>query len=168
MLEKALDWNGNGKLDEDERKGARLIVYGQSLGGSASMRFARALGERGIPVLLVAVIDSYGEGDNLVPPNVRAALNIYQRDHLFIKGERRFVAEDPSRTTILGNYRRYYRWKGGAELGSTEYEAEPWHRRIFVGSHLKIEYDEKVNRLLQQTILDHIPSDCKTRLEASQ
>ncbi len=168
LLEKALDWNGNGKLDADEKQGARLILYGQSLGGSAAMRMARALHQRGIPVLLVAMIDSYGGGDRTVPPNVQAALNVYQRDHLLIKGEKNLVAEDPTATKILGNHRRHYRGKGGLQLGSVQYEAEAWHRRVFLGSHLKIEYDEEVNRMLQQTILDHIPEDRKPSLRAPQ
>lgn len=159
LLEQALDWNGDGELDEDERAGARLILYGQSLGGSASMRLARELKDRGIPVLLVVMIDSYGNGDRLVPSNVRAALNVYQRDHLVIKGERTFEAEDPEKTVILGNERRYYRGKGSEELQNAHYREEAWHRRVFLGSHLKIEYDEEVNQLLQKTILDHIPVD---------
>ncbi len=161
LLERAFDWNGNGKLDDDERAGVRLIVYGQSLGASASMRFAHDLNKRDIPVLLVAMIDSYGSGDRIVPPNVQAALNIYQREHLFIKGESDMKAADPSKTRILGNYQRYYRFKGGWLLGNMDYEDEAWHRRIFLGSHLKIEYDEEVNRLLQQTILEQIPADRK-------
>lgn len=168
LLERALDWNGNGQLDEDERKGARLIVYGQSLGGSAAMRFARDLKERDIPVLLVVIVDSYGSGDRVVPSNVTAALNIYQRDHLVIRGERKFSAEDPSRTKILGNRRFYYRGKGSRELGSERYRSEAWHRRVFLGSHLKIEYDEEVNELLQKTILSHIPEDRKHRAVSSQ
>lgn len=159
LLERALDWNKDGELDAQERAGARLIIYGQSLGGSATMRFARELKERQIPVLLAVMIDSYGSGDQLVPDNVAAALNVYQRDHLVIRGEKSFHAEDPSKTKILGNIRLHYRGKGGKELGSERYEEEAWHRRVFLGSHLKIEYDEKVNQLLQQTILDHIPAD---------
>lgn len=164
LLAKAFDWNQNGTLDEDERQGARILLYGQSLGGSASMRLARELQQQGIPVLLVVLVDSYGKGDSLVPDNVRAALNIYQRDHLLIKGEPFLVAEDPAKTRILGNHRRHYRGKGSEELGNLSYDLEAWHRRVFLGSHLKIEYDEEVNALLQQTILEHIPADRKTTL----
>ncbi|MCU0229561.1 MAG: hypothetical protein MUF01_18170 [Bryobacterales bacterium] len=161
LVERAFDWNGNGALDADERAGVRLVLYGQSLGGSASMRFARDLAKRDIPVLLVAMIDSYGGGDRVVPPNVQAALNIYQRDHLFIKGENKISAQYPAKTRILGNHRRHYRFKGGLLLGNMDYEKEPLAHRVFLGSHLKIEYDEVVNQMLRQAILDAIPEDRK-------
>jgi hypothetical protein len=161
LIRKALDWNGDGELDEKEREGARLIIYGQSLGGSASMRLATELKEQGIPVLLVVMIDSYGNGDRIVPDNVKAAMNVYQRDHLLIKGEQHLTAEDPDKTAILGNYRRYYRGKDSEDLGNPTYDDETWLRRVFLGSHLKIEYDEEVNGLLKRTILEHIPSDRK-------
>lgn len=161
LLEKALDWNRSGVLDEDEKHGARLIVYGQSLGGSASVRMARELGQRGIPVLLLISIDSYGKGDELVPPNVRAALNIYQRDHLLIKGENDFRAADPEKTKILGNLRLRLRGKGADALGDPRYREEGWLRRTFLGSHLKIEYDRRVQDLILETVLQHIPEDRK-------
>jgi pimeloyl-ACP methyl ester carboxylesterase len=168
LLNRALDWNKNGTLDDDEKKGARLIVYGQSLGGSAAMRFARELKELDIPVLLVVLVDSYGGGDRVVPSNVAAAMNIYQRDHLVIRGEKKFVAEDPEKTTILGNHRVRYRGRGAREVNSNRYKEEAWHRRVFLGAHLKIEYDEVVNRLLQETILEHIPADRKIPRNATQ
>src|SRR5690348_10948560 len=34
LIRKAFDWNRNRRLDPDERAGARIILYGQSLGGS--------------------------------------------------------------------------------------------------------------------------------------
>jgi pimeloyl-ACP methyl ester carboxylesterase len=159
LLLKAWDRDGDGKLNADEKSSARLILYGQSLGGSAAVRYARELGEQGIPVLLLVTIDSYGHGDNLVPPNVAAALNVYQRDHLFIKGEGDFAAEDPSRTKILGNHRLRYRGKGVEDLGVQDYAEEPWIRRVFIGSHLKIEYDQRVRNMVREAIFNHIPAD---------
>jgi pimeloyl-ACP methyl ester carboxylesterase len=159
LLTKTHDRNGDGTLDAQEKAGARIILYGQSLGGSAAVRYARELGEQGIQVLLLVSIDSYGDGDNLVPPNVAAALNVYQRDHLFIKGEGNFAAEDPSRTKILGNYRLRYRGKGVDDLGVQDYAEEPWIRRVFIGSHLKIEYDQRVRNMVREAIFSHIPED---------
>lgn len=156
---KSMDRDGDGKLDAGEKAGVRLILYGQSLGASAAVRYARELGEQGIPVLLLVTIDSYGSGDNLVSPNVAAALNVYQRDHLFIKGEGNFVAEDPSRTKILGNFRLRYRGKGVDDLGVQDYAEEPWIRRVFIGSHLKIEYDQRVRNMVREAIFNHIPED---------
>ncbi|MDZ7637690.1 MAG: hypothetical protein U5J83_05490 [Bryobacterales bacterium] len=157
LILKALDANNDGKLEGEEKTGARLIIYGQSLGGSAAVRYARELGEEGIPVLLLVSIDSYGDGDELVSPNVAAALNIYQRDHLFIKGEGNFAAEDPARTKILGNYRLRYRGKGVDDLGVQDYAEEPWIRRMFIGSHLKMEYDSRVRNMVREAVFQHIP-----------
>lgn len=162
LLHKALDTNRDGTLDANEKASARLILYGQSLGGSAAVRYARELGEQGIPVLLLVCIDSYGLGASLVPPNVSAALNIYQRDHLFIKGEADFAAEDPSRTRILGNHRFYYRGKGVDDLGVQDYAEEPWIRRVFIGSHLKIEYDTRVRKMVRDAVFNAIPTDRRT------
>lgn len=161
LLQKAFDTNRDGTLDAEEKAGARLILYGQSLGGSAAVRYARELGEEGIPILLLVCIDSYGAGASLVPPNVHAALNIYQRDHLFIKGEDNFTAEDPARTRILGNRRFYYRGKDVDDLGVQDYANEPWIRRAFIGSHLKIEYDQHVRDMVRKAVLDAIPEDRK-------
>ncbi len=159
LLLKALDTNRDGELDAGEKACARLILYGQSLGASAAVRYARELGREGIPVLLLVSIDSYGHGDNLVSPNVAAALNIYQRDHLFIKGEGNFAAEDPTRTKILGNYRLRYRGKGVDDLGVPDYADEPWIRRAVIGSHLKIEYDKRVRNMVREAVLNAIPAD---------
>lgn len=159
LLLKALDQDGDGMLSVEEKSAVQLIVYGQSLGGSAAVRYARELGEQGIPVSLLICIDSYGDGDELVPTNVAAALNIYQRDHLFIKGEDDFRAEDPGKTKILGNLRFRYRGKGVDDLGVQDYAEEPWIRRVFIGSHLKIEYDHRVRELVRTTIVKHIPAD---------
>lgn len=161
LLVKAFDTNRDGALDADEKSHARLILYGQSLGGSAAVRYARELGEEGIPVMLLVSIDSYGYGDTLVSPNVAAALNIYQRDHLFIKGEDKFSAEDPTRTRILGNYRLYYRGKGVDDLGVPDYAGESWLRRVVIGSHLKIEYDKRVRNMVREAVLNAIPEDCR-------
>lgn len=159
LLLKAFDANGDGALEAEEKAGARIVLYGQSLGGSAAVRYARELGEEGIPVMLLVSIDSYGHGASLVSPNVSAALNIYQRDHLFIKGEGDFAAEDPARTRILGNHRLYYRGIGVEDLGVQDYADEPWIRRVFIGSHLKIEYDRRVRNMVREAVLNAIPAD---------
>src|SRR5678816_2709943 len=63
LIQAAFDWNRNGHLDPDERAGARIILYGQSLGGAAAVRLARELQGLDIPVLLTVQIDSVGRND---------------------------------------------------------------------------------------------------------
>jgi hypothetical protein len=135
LVRKAFDFNHSGALDPNEASAARVIVYGQSLGGSATLRFCRWLQEQGIHVQLAVVIDSYGRDPYTVPPNVSEAANLYQRDLGFVRGAAKIEAEDPAHTRILGNWHYSYRGRAIAMPG------EPWIRRTFIGSHLKMEYD---------------------------
>jgi hypothetical protein len=65
------------------------------------------------------------------------AANFYQRKGL-IRGEQKIVAADPSRTTILGNFRLEYKSE------PQECRAFPWHARFFTKSHIEIECDPQV------------------------
>jgi hypothetical protein len=132
-------------------KKARLVIYGQSLGGSAAVRFSRWLNGRGYPVNTLVVIDSYGKGDETVPPNVKNAVNLYQDESWPINGERFIQAEDPLVTRVLGNYRFTYKNK------TVDMENEPGIRRRWMKSHLKMEYDPEVWRLAESYLLQGIP-----------
>jgi len=87
LVRACLDNNGDGRLQPEERLGARIVLYGQSFGGAAVVKFARQLDRLGIPVLLTIQVDSVGRGDGLIPPNVRAAANLYQDNGRLIRGE---------------------------------------------------------------------------------
>ena len=117
LIKKALDRNGNGRLEAEERASARLILYGQSFGGAAVVKLARQLDKLGVPVLLTVQIDSVGRGDARIPPNVARAASLFQRNGLLISGEAPIVAEDPLKTTILGNFEFDYRQKKNRYLG---------------------------------------------------
>ncbi|MCU0245518.1 MAG: hypothetical protein MUC42_03030 [Bryobacter sp.] len=131
-----------------DRRSARLILYGQSLGGRAVATLARQLQERGIPVLRTIQVDCFGRQGAVLPPNVREAANLYQRESWPIVGVPRIRAEDPARTRILLN--REYRYRGKEiDMGS-----EGWWRRTFMSSHLKMEYDPEVWREVERLILD--------------
>jgi hypothetical protein len=117
----------------------RLIIYGQSLGGAATLELCRWLNERQIPVELAITLDSISLSRAKAPANVKRAANLYQRDLGFIRGHGKLEAEDPSRTQILANIR--YRYPRGKEINLY---AEPWVRRTFMASHLKFEYDPEV------------------------
>jgi pimeloyl-ACP methyl ester carboxylesterase len=108
LIRKAMDQNRNRKLDAEEKKSVQIILYGQSFGGAACVKLARELDQLGIPVRLTVQVDSIGRDDDWIPPNVSRALNLYQRDPGPFQGEPEIKAVDPSRTTILGNFRFFY------------------------------------------------------------
>ena len=150
LVTKAFDFDKSGSLESAEKRSVRLIVYGHSLGGRATLRFCRWLNEMGIPVRLAAIIDTYGRDQYSVPSNVEFAANLYQRDFGFVRSSGKLTAEEPNRTQILGNWRYSYRGKHVPMPG------EPRIRRWFMGSHLKMEYDlapwARVKELINQAV----------------
>ena len=138
LIEQALDCNGDGQLDATERRTARIVLYGQSFGGAAVLKLARDLQERDIPVLLTVQIDAVGRNSDRVPPNVRFAANLFQRDGRLVRGTPHIEAEDPSRTTILTNLQFHYRNK------SIDVSSVPWYRRLFQTIHFRMDFDPDV------------------------
>jgi hypothetical protein len=49
FVKNSFDRDGNSELDDSERSSARIILYGQSFGGAAVVKFARQLNEIGVP-----------------------------------------------------------------------------------------------------------------------
>jgi hypothetical protein len=135
LIRRALDTNKNGKLDDAERSSARVILYGQSMGGGAVVKVARKLASWKVPVLLTVQVDSFGVRDGVIPPNVQAAINYYQNERLTIRGQKHIRAADPGRTRILGNFQMHY------PLLIPFPQPEEWHRKIFGGAHAKMEAD---------------------------
>jgi hypothetical protein len=111
---------------------------------------ARQLKKMGVPVLLTLQVDSVGRGDKVIPSNVARAANLFQRDGLIIKGEREIRAEDPSRTSIIGNYKFDY---SGKKIDLAEVS---WLKRLFRTAHTKMDHDPEVWALAERTILDVI------------
>jgi hypothetical protein len=105
LIRRALDTNGNGKLEAAEKSQARVILYGQSMGGGAVVKMARKLKGWGVPVMLTAQVDSWGVRDSRIPDNVLSAVNYYQTERLTIRGQREIHAMDPARTRVIGNFR---------------------------------------------------------------
>src|SRR6202050_4216193 len=65
-----LDTGDAGKLTPEQKKNARIILYGHSWGGSEAISVARKLESDGIPVLLTVQVDSVsklGEGGGGLP-----------------------------------------------------------------------------------------------------
>ncbi|MGH9805286.1 MAG: hypothetical protein ACRD4D_08955, partial [Candidatus Acidiferrales bacterium] len=147
LIEKAFDRNRDGQLDDGERAAARLIVYGQSFGGAATVKLTRELEARGIPVLLTVQVDAVGRDDDVIPANVRRAANLYQRDGWLIRGEPEIRAADPAGTEILGNFRFSYKYK------EVDMSQVPWHQRLFRDAHAKMCNDPDVWAKVEELIL---------------
>lgn len=151
LIRQALDTNHNGKLDREEKANARIILFGQSWGGGATILTAHDLQKLGVAVLLTVQVDSVGLHDNEVPSNVLAAVNFFQHDpHTTIHGQREIHAADPAKTVVLGNYQFSYIRR------SVDTSNASWRRRLFGGSHTKMELDPVVWNRVEQYISDAI------------
>jgi hypothetical protein len=151
LIGRAFDHERDGILDEQERRSARLILYGMSFGGAAVVKLARQLQALDIPVLLTIQVDSVGWDDEVIPSNVRAAANLYQTDGLFVRGERAIRAEDPAKTAILGDFRFTYRDR------KIDLSAVPWYKLIFRVPHSRMNADAEVWAKVEALILDAMP-----------
>ena len=150
LINNAFDRNRDGKLDERERASIRLILYGQSFGGAAVVKLARQLKKMDVPVLLTVQVDSIGRGDRTIPPNVARAANLFQRNGWFIRGEPEIHAEDPARTTIIGNFKYDYSHK------QVDVSRVPFMKKAFRVAHTRMEYDSDVWTKVEELILDTI------------
>ncbi len=163
LILRALDRNANGKLEPAERSSARLVLIGQSLGGSAAVHLARRLKKKGVPVLLTIQVDSFGLSDRVIPSNVLAAANFYQHEPLTIHGQSKIQAADPARTRVLGNFQMRYPLLLPFPL------PESWPRRFFGGAHAKMEADPfvwaQVEMLVRQASTSGLFTPEKVQLE---
>lgn len=148
-----LDTDHDGTLSAEEKQKARIIIYGISWGASETVELARELEKDGIPVLLTVQVDSIAkvrENDEVIPANVREAVNFYQPNGLF-HGQPQIRAADGTRTRILGNFRSSYKSK------SIRCDKYPWYDRIFFKYHTEIECDpavwNKVEFLIRSKLL---------------
>jgi hypothetical protein len=148
-----LDSDHDGALSADEKRNARVMIYGHSWGASETVTLANQLNRDGIPVLLTIQVDSVeksGEDDSVIPPNVAQAVNFYQRDGL-LHGRPAIRAADPARTQILGNFRQEYAAK------PIHCDAYPWWDRIVMKSHVEIECDPRVWNQVESLIRSKLP-----------
>ncbi len=150
LIREALDTNRDGKLDEQERQSARIILYGHSMGAASVISLAKSLNKMGIPVLLTIQVDSIGSGAGVIPPNVAKAANFYQRNAVFLHGRSQIRAQDPTRTQILGNFKYDYRYKWVDRTSVSLAE------RIAGGAHTKMEFDPEVWSDVEKLILAEI------------
>lgn len=143
-----LDLNHDGTVSPDEARHARIVIYGHSWGASEAVTLARALSRDGIPVMLTVQVDSVkkpGEHDDIIPPNVRQAVNIFQRAGL-VHGTPVIRAENPEATTILGNFQVSY---GTRHISCAQF---PWYDRVLMRSHIEIESDPLIWQWIEALI----------------
>jgi hypothetical protein len=141
-----------GGLTSEQKRAARIILYGHSWGASAVVALARSLKADGIPVILTVQVDSVaksGQNDAVIPDNVKYAANFYQ-DKGFIHGQQKIVAADASHTQILGNFYVDY---SAHPIACPEY---PWYTRVFMRSHIEIECDQHVWQRVENLIREQL------------
>ena len=149
-----LDANHNGILSPEEKRNARIILYGHSWGASETVELARQLAQDSIPVLLTIQVDSvakHKENDELIPANVAEAANFYQTNSV-LHGRPEIRAADPERTKILGNFR--FDYKANPLACSDDY---PWLVRHFAKPHAEIECDPNVWDQVEALIRSRLP-----------
>jgi hypothetical protein len=152
FVRNALDHDGNRTLSDKEKESARLILYGQSFGGAAVVKFANQLHHLKIPVLLTIQIDSVGRHDDLLPENVGAAANLFQRNGMIIRGEPEIRAQNPAKTRIIGNFEFDYANK------QINLSSVPWYKKILRTSHTKMNQDPEVWKKVKELILSKTKS----------
>ena len=148
-----LDTDHDGKLSEEEKQKARIILYGHSWGASTAVTLARDLRAMGIPVLLTVQVDSVqkmGQKDDVIPANVAEAMNFFQSNGM-LHGRKLIRAEDPEKTKILGNFELNYRH---ASLSCKGY---PWRQKLFAREHMYIECDPQVWSQIESLIRSKLP-----------
>ena len=148
-----LDSNHDGNLSAEEKRDARIVLYGHSWGASEALALARSLEKESVNVLLTVQVDSVskpGKDDKLIPANVAEAVNFYQLDGL-LHGQRQIVAADPSHTKILGNFQFNYK------TNPVNCDGYPWYARMFMKPHIEIESDPKVWNQVESLIRSKLP-----------
>ncbi len=158
---KLLDADHDGKLSEEEKRTAQIIIYGMSWGGSETVSLARELSDQKIPVLLTIQVDSVaklGENDAVIPANVAEAANFYQAEGL-LHGQTAIRSAEGASTRILGNFRIAY---GEKTLKCENY---PWYDRVFMKYHTEIECDPAVWKQVEVLIRSKLPVSGTQRAE---
>lgn len=145
---RVLNANHDAALSAEEKRNARIIIYGMSWGASETITLAQELEKDGIPVLLTIQVDSVSkirQNDALIPANVAEAINFYQPDGL-LHGQPKIHAADPAHTRIIGNFRFDYK------AHPIACDAYPWYDRVFAKSHTEIECDPNVWKQVETLI----------------
>jgi hypothetical protein len=156
-IRRRLDRNHDGALSTEEKRNARIVIFGHSWGASETITLARKLERDGIPVLLTIQVDSVskiGQNDTVIPANVGQAANFYQPDGI-VHGRPAIRAADPDQTEIVGNFRFDYK------SNPIRCEGYPWFDRVLVKAHTEIECDPKVWNQVEALIYSKLPPETR-------
>ncbi len=149
-----LDTDHNGVLTAQEKRRARIVLFGHSWGAAAAVLLARDLRRDHIPVLLTVQVDSVaklGSNDSVIPDNVAEAANFYQ-PHGLLHGRAKITAADQSKTEILGNYRTDYR------KTPVPCPQASWPDRFFTPGHTQSECDPRVWSRVEDLVRQRLAS----------
>jgi pimeloyl-ACP methyl ester carboxylesterase len=145
----------NSERPVENRRQARILLFGHSWGASAVVRLSRKLDRDGIPVALTVLVDSVAKpftGNGVIPPNVSEAANFYQTRGL-IHGRSTITAADPTHTRIIGNFRRDYK---SAPAPCHQF---PWYSRLLTKGHIEIECDPDLWVEVKALLGRYLPSE---------
>jgi hypothetical protein len=96
---------GRGRLTPQEiADGPKVILYGHSLGGWATLWLARRLEHQGVNVEMTVQMDSVGFTDKTVPSNVKEAANYFEKDTFLLRGRDTIRVDDDAKTKLIGNF----------------------------------------------------------------
>ncbi len=137
---RALDADRDGELTDGERRRARWVVYGQSLGGGAAVALAWRLKSLGVTVETLLLLDSVSWYDEHIPGNVRMVAALYQDDGWIIRGESEPRLADPDRTRQVVEEFDYDRPPGSA----ISLQGIPWWKLAFRVAHSRMDRDPRV------------------------
>jgi hypothetical protein len=152
-----LDTKHDEALTLEEKRNARIVIYGTSWGASETVTLARELEKDGIPVLLTIQVDSVakiGEDDTVIPGNVAEAANFFQPSGV-LHGRREIRAAGATHTRILGNFRSDY------AASPVKCEGYPWYASLLWKEHIEIECDPKVWGQVESLIRAKLPQAVK-------
>ena len=137
---RALDADGDGALTAEERRRARWVVYGQSLGGGAAVALAWRLESLGVAVETLLLLDSVSWHDEPIPGNVGLAAALYQDDGWVIRGESEPRLADPGGTRRILEEFDYDRPPGS----TISLRGLPWWKLAFRVAHSRMDRDPRV------------------------
>lgn len=137
---RALDADRDGALNAAERRRARWVVYGQSLGGGSAVGLAWRLQTLGVPVELLILLDSVSWYDEPIPGNVRLVAALYQDEGWIIRGESDPRLADPGRTRRIIEEFDYDRPPGS----TISLRGLPWWKLALRVAHSRMDRDPRV------------------------